>query len=172
MTATQAGTDRINRVEHTTQKAQAQWPGDVILLSTSANVLKSKQSQPVGWSLSRLRQLRCNAVFTDQRVFVETSTRSRLLPVWLLFGGVIAWSAFTQGNLLALLALLPVAVLILQRRPFSREFRYADLSGVALGEVRGVSGVADIISLTTGPDSHHLTLSQRLPDELIARLSR
>ena len=70
-------------------------------------------------------------------------------------------------------AIVPgVIAILLQRRPFSREWRYEDLAGAGFGSVRGVSGSADIVSLTVGEDTWHLALNRSLPDDLRACLAR
>lgn len=159
-------TDDVNRAGHTRQKIQQRWPDETILLTTAATVLKSQKKEPVGWSLARISQLRCVAVFTTHRVLVETSTRSLMQLFWLLLGLGSVYAFFTQGNPMCFAIVPGVIVLLLQRRPFAREWPYAELSDVAFGEVRGASGRADIASLTVGSDTWHVALNRPLPDDL------
>ena len=159
-------TDRLNAAARARAEAERLFPEERILLASAATVLETRARAPVGWSLSRILQRRCNLVITDRRVFIKASFLSPITVIWI---GLMAYALydFTQSHQLrdiAFVALL--GIFLLQRRPYVRDVPFETIQRVEFGTARGLTATGDIITLIVGGRAIHLVTAQRLSDEL------
>jgi len=163
-------TDKMNASDTTRRFISAQYPEETIELSTAVTILDAPDVNPIGWSLRRFLQRRGNVVFTDRRVFVQSSFRSPFTILWafiLLFAVYkLLFRASWEYVLIALISCL----LVFQRRPYSRNLSFSELRGIRFGSVRGVCGRGDIVALNLGETVLHLVTSQFIPDELKSQM--
>ena len=158
--------DKLNASGAMRRGVSTRFPQETIELATTVTILGAPDANPIGWSLRRFLQRRGNVVITDRRVVVESSFRSPLTIIWvvaLLFAAYELASGFSwEWVFLALTA----GILVFQRRPYSRNIPFSELKGVRFGNVRGVSGHADIVALNLGETALHLVMCQFVPEEL------
>ncbi len=157
--------DNLNAASQAGQIVARLFPDEAIKLCTAATILEAPDEQPIGWSLRRLLQRRGNVVLTDRRAFIQSSFRS---PLTLLWAGVLAWAVYglATGDRSRLPFLALAAVLLFQRRPYTRNLLYSELRLVRFGSVRGVTGRGDILVFGAPSGAIHLVTAQVVPDEL------
>ena len=150
--------------------------GETLLLATAAKVLKTASRSTVGWSPERYRrwaatlfptfQRQGNVVFTDKRVYVRSSFASPLDLFWIvaLVFGVARFAVYRDGTHL----LLGVAALLFlyDRRPFDIDQPLSSIDHAEFDRVRGLSGLSELLAITSGDTTIQLVTAQKIPDDV------
>ena len=158
--------DTLNSFKRTTAVVERKYPAERVQFATAVTLLETTTSQPVGWSLRRLLQRRGNAVFTDRRVFVQSSFVSPLTALWVVAIVVFGIQFVLTRQFLDGLIAMVGAVFIWQRRPYERSIEYDQIKKVQFGGVRGIGGRGDIVAFQTETDSLHIVTAQFVPEGL------
>ena len=162
--------EQLNGSSGTARKVKRRFPEDEVWLATAVTMLETPEREPVGWSPRRLLQRRGNAVFTDRRLFLESSFFSGFTLVWLGFMGYLGY-LLIQDRSPALIGFIVVAgLLIWQRRPYSRAIDLAEVEKVALGSVQGLSARGDIFAIVLPETTIQLVTAKKLSPDLVQQL--
>ncbi|MBX2803252.1 MAG: hypothetical protein KTR31_36570 [Myxococcales bacterium] len=142
-----------------------------VLLATAATVLQTRSRTPVGWSLERFAQRRCNVIFGENALVLRSSTVSLLALAWLTFLALSLYRALEQHNPLYLLIWPLGLIFLFQRRPYSRTIEYASVVEARAARVRSLLGTEhDVLALTMGSTTLHIVPTLRLDEALLKRL--
>lgn len=157
--------DQLNAAPAARERVARSFPGESIEFVTAATLLDAQTIEPIGWSWRRFSQLRGTVVLTDRRAVMRSSTASPATVIWLGVLGWVVWRAL-DGEFTTLPFGVLAFLMLLQRRPYRRDFPWAELTSLAFGSTRGIPARGDILVLGTPSGAVHVVTAQLIPPEL------
>ena len=162
--------DLLNSAGRTLGVVRRRFPEEPILLATAATILETSEDRPTGWSFKRFLQHRGNVVFTEKRVFLQSSFVSWYTLLYVVLIGYFVRDFARSGDTFGAFIVVIAILFLLQRRPYSRDIPYRDIASVKLGKVQGMLGRGDLITLGVAGRGLQIVTAKVLPDSLKQRL--
>ncbi|ESA37996.1 hypothetical protein N836_34390 [Leptolyngbya sp. Heron Island J] len=158
--------DKFNASKLTRRVVSKRFPEETIELCTAATILEASEVNPIGWSFRRLLlQRNGNVVFTNRRVFLQSSFRSPATIIWASIIGLEV-HRWLSGDSWTLIVMLTASLFLFRRRPYAKNLLFSELEDVRFGSVYGLTGRGDIIVLNLGTRALHLVISRVLSEEV------
>ena len=156
--------DKLNASQLTRRVVSKRFPGETIELCMAATILEASEVNPIGWSFRRLfLQRHGNVVFTNRRVFLQSSLRSPATIIWASILGLEVHRRLS-GDSWSLIVILIASLFLFRRRPYAQNLLFSELEDVRFGSVYGLTGRGDIIVLNLGARALHLVISKVLSE--------
>jgi hypothetical protein len=163
-------TDILNAAESTGRRFSARFPDERVELCTAATILEAPAEKPIGWSLRRFLQRRGSVVITDRRIFVQSSLWSPMTLIWFLLLIFAAQRLVSETTWTWAILATGAGIVLFQRRPYTLNIPFSDLTAIRYGSVQGVATRGDILVLSLGDWGVHLVTSKVVPDALKRRM--
>ena len=146
------------------------YPEEEIILAAAATYLTSEKDELIGWSFSRFLQRKGNLIFSDRRIVFRSNFVSLITLLWIFLGISLSLIYLSGQRLLDLVFLAFIIILILQRRPFTRDIPYQEILRASYKDIRGMTTTGQILMLVLDSESVNLVPSQRVPESLLDML--
>lgn len=162
--------DSLNNLTAAVRWASARYPAETIRFASAATMLETPGASPTGWSWQRMFQRRGNVVITDRRILLRSSFLSLYSLFYLLLLAYALYRALTTGDYFYAILGLLIALILVQRLPYTRDIPFEQVEQITLGAVQGISGGASLMAVQQGGRTINIVPAQLLPEEVRAFL--